>query len=46
MRGRNTIGLADWVKLELEYIDNWTLTRDLMILLKTLPAVLRRNGAS
>ncbi len=44
--GRNTIGFADWVKLDLEYIDSWTLTRDLTILLKTLPAVIRRTGAS
>lgn len=44
--GRNTIGFAEWVKLDLEYIDTWTLTRDLAILLKTVPAVLRRIGAS
>jgi exopolysaccharide biosynthesis polyprenyl glycosylphosphotransferase len=44
--GRNTIGFADWVKLDLEYIDSWTLSRDLTILLKTLPAVIRRTGAS
>jgi lipopolysaccharide/colanic/teichoic acid biosynthesis glycosyltransferase len=46
VQGRNNIGFAEWVKLDLEYIDTWTLTRDLTILLKTLPAVLRRTGAS
>ena len=43
---RNAIGFADWVKLDLEYIDNWSLVLDLKILAKTLPAVLKRTGAS
>jgi exopolysaccharide biosynthesis polyprenyl glycosylphosphotransferase len=43
--GRNTIGFADWVKLDLEYIDNWSLAADLAILLRTLPAVLRGTGS-
>ena len=30
----------------LEYIDSWTLRKDLEILLKTIPAVLRGTGAS
>ncbi len=46
VNGRNNIGFADWVKLDLEYIDNWTLTRDFMILLKTIPAVMGKTGAS
>ena len=46
VRGRNTIGFADWVKLDLEYIDSWSLARDSAILLKTIPAVIRRTGAS
>jgi exopolysaccharide biosynthesis polyprenyl glycosylphosphotransferase len=44
--GRNGIGFAEWVKLDLEYIDSWSLRTDLKILLRTLPAVLRRSGAS
>jgi len=44
--GRNTItNFEDWVKLDLEYIDNWSLFLDLKILLKTVPAVLFRRGA-
>jgi len=46
VNGRNAIGFADWVKLDLEYIDNWSLVLDLKILVKTLPAVLKRTGAS
>jgi exopolysaccharide biosynthesis polyprenyl glycosylphosphotransferase len=44
--GRNEIGFADWVRLDLEYIDNWSLALDCQILLRTLPAVLRGTGAS
>jgi lipopolysaccharide/colanic/teichoic acid biosynthesis glycosyltransferase len=33
------------VKLDLEYIDNWSLAADLAILLRTLPAVLRGTGS-
>ena len=46
VNGRNGIGLDAWVKLDLEYIDSWALTRDFEILLKTIPAVLRGTGAS
>jgi exopolysaccharide biosynthesis polyprenyl glycosylphosphotransferase len=46
VNGRNAIGFADWVKLDVEYIDNWSLSLDLVILLKTLPAVLKKTGAS
>jgi exopolysaccharide biosynthesis polyprenyl glycosylphosphotransferase len=42
--GRNEIGFANWVKLDLEYIDTWSLARDAEILLGTIPAVLRGSG--
>jgi exopolysaccharide biosynthesis polyprenyl glycosylphosphotransferase len=42
--GRNSIGFADWVKLDLVYIDTWSLVQDLKILLKTVPAVIRGTG--
>ena len=42
--GRNEIGFADWVKLDVEYIDTWSLLRDFEILLRTVPAVLRGTG--
>ena len=44
--GRNEIGFEDWVRLDLEYIDNWSLALDCQILLRTVPAVLRGTGAS
>jgi len=43
--GRNQIGFEDWVKLDLQYIDSWSLGRDVQILLRTVPAVLRGTGA-
>jgi len=46
VQGRNAIGFADWVKLDVEYIETWSLSTDLWILTKTLPAVLSRSGAS
>ena len=35
----------NWVKSEMEYIDNWSLGLDVKILLKTIPAVLSGRGA-
>jgi len=44
--GRNQIvDFREWVRLDLEYIDNWSLWLDLKILLLTIPAVLRGTGA-
>ena len=44
--GRNTItSFKEWVRLDLQYIDNWSFWLDLQILVKTIPAVLRGTGA-
>jgi exopolysaccharide biosynthesis polyprenyl glycosylphosphotransferase len=44
--GRNNISDFDtWVKLDLDYIDNWSLSGDLMLLVRTIPAVLFGTGA-
>ena len=44
--GRNTItNFDDWIALDLEYIDNWSLWYDIKILFKTVPAVLFGSGA-
>ena len=44
--GRNNIDFDTWMKLDLQYIDNWTLFLDVKLLLKTVPVVLLRRGAS
>jgi exopolysaccharide biosynthesis polyprenyl glycosylphosphotransferase len=43
--GRNEIGFADWMKLDLMYIDTWSLMNDAFILLRTIPSVLLARGA-
>ncbi len=44
--GRNEVkDFSDWVKLDLDYIDNWSLWLDFKIILKTIPAVLCGFGA-
>jgi len=44
--GRNEIDFETWMKLDLQYIDNWSLAMDMKLLLKTIPVVLRGSGAS
>jgi len=44
--GRNQISdFKEWVRLDLEYIDNWSLWLDLKILVRTIPAVFAGTGA-
>jgi exopolysaccharide biosynthesis polyprenyl glycosylphosphotransferase len=44
--GRNNVkDFKDWVRLDLEYIDNWSLWLDLKILVRTIPIVLIGSGA-
>jgi lipopolysaccharide/colanic/teichoic acid biosynthesis glycosyltransferase len=45
VNGRSDVGFDDWVRLDLEYIDKWSLALDVSILLKTIPAVLKGPGA-
>jgi len=43
--GRSELSFDDCVRLDLAYIEDWSLRGDLIILAKTLPAVLGRRGA-
>jgi len=45
VNGRNKIGFEEWMKLDLEYLDNWSLWLDFKILMKTIPVVLFGIGA-
>lgn len=44
--GRSATDFDNWISLDLEYIDNWSLLMDMKILAQTVPAVLRGRGAS
>jgi len=44
--GRSNLRFDDWIALDLQYIDKWSLGLDLWILLRTIPAVLRGAGAA
>lgn len=41
----NVVDFDQWARMDLEYIDNWSLEQDFIILLRTVPAVLFGRGA-
>ncbi len=43
--GRNNVDFDTWMKLDLQYIDSWSLFLDVKLLLRTIPAVLSGRGA-
>ena len=43
--GRNDLSVADAVRLDLYYVDNWSMIQDLVILGRTIDAVVRGRGA-
>jgi exopolysaccharide biosynthesis polyprenyl glycosylphosphotransferase len=45
VNGRNNVNFEKWMKMDLEYIDNWSLWLDTKILVKTIPAVVLGTGA-
>jgi exopolysaccharide biosynthesis polyprenyl glycosylphosphotransferase len=45
VKGRADLDFKQWMKLDLEYIDNWSLALDFRILMRTIPAVLSTRGA-
>jgi lipopolysaccharide/colanic/teichoic acid biosynthesis glycosyltransferase len=45
LEGRSKLQFDRWMRLDLLYIDNWSMWLDLKILLKTIPAVLLGRGA-
>ncbi len=45
INGRSDVSFDHWMELDNRYVDEWTPLRDLLIVAKTIPAVLRRNGA-
>ncbi len=44
--GRNDVQFDEWMRLDLEYIDTWSMSQDMRILLRTVPQVLFARGSS
>src|SRR5262249_38782628 len=44
--GRNQISFEEWMYLDMQYIDHWSLAQDFELILKTVPVVLTGRGAS
>jgi exopolysaccharide biosynthesis polyprenyl glycosylphosphotransferase len=42
--GRNSIPFDRWMEMDMEYIDNWSLRLDFIIMLKTFKVLFERNG--
>jgi len=42
--GRNSIPFEQWMKLDLDYIDHWSLTKDFVLVLKTIKVIITANG--
>jgi lipopolysaccharide/colanic/teichoic acid biosynthesis glycosyltransferase len=43
--GRSKLTFDEMVRLDIYYAENWSLALDMKILLRTIPAVLKREGA-
>jgi len=44
--GRSNLSFEEWMQLDLQYIDQWSLGLDAAILLRTIPAIVTTRGAS
>jgi len=46
VNGRSDIAFDQWMKLDLQYLDEWSLWLDMKILAQTIPAVMKGSGAA
>jgi len=46
VQGRSSIGFDQWMKLDMQYLDEWSIWLDLKIMARTIPAVLKGSGAA
>ncbi|MGA2270965.1 MAG: sugar transferase [Bryobacteraceae bacterium] len=44
--GRDNVDFETWMKMDMQYIDNWSLALDWKILLRTIPHVIAGHGAN
>jgi len=45
IQGRDAVDFETWMKMDMQYIDNWSLVLDWKIMLRTIPRVLTGKGA-
>lgn len=45
VNGRDSVDFETWMRLDMQYIDNWSLALDWKIILRTIPQVLTGRGA-
>ena len=45
VNGRSNVSFSEWMKMDMQYIDQWSFWLDLKILILTIPAALRGSGA-
>ena len=45
INGRCSVSFSEWMKMDMQYIDQWSFWLDLKILVLTIPAALRGSGA-
>jgi exopolysaccharide biosynthesis polyprenyl glycosylphosphotransferase len=46
VQGRNSIGFDEWMLLDLQYVDQWSVGKDLELIGRTVPVVVTGRGAS
>jgi exopolysaccharide biosynthesis polyprenyl glycosylphosphotransferase len=46
VNGRSSIPFEQWMKLDMQYMDEWSLWLDVKILVRTIPAILKGSGAA
>jgi exopolysaccharide biosynthesis polyprenyl glycosylphosphotransferase len=46
VNGRSSISFEQWMALDMQYIEQWSIWLDFKILLRTIPAVMRGTGAA
>ncbi|MBI5583060.1 MAG: sugar transferase [Deltaproteobacteria bacterium] len=46
VNGRSNVSFSEWMKMDMEYIDQWSFWLDLKILILTIPAALKGSGAA
>lgn len=46
VNGRSNVAFDQWMKLDLQYLDEWSIWLDVKILAQTIPAVMKGSGAA